>query len=121
MVHWLTPEHLAIGIGVITNRLNQGRFVVSTHVRYRNKSWKHMLVASFSYFAPKLPFTMTLADGRVGWEAAIRSSHLNDASAPEVTVQWVSGSVGQWVSGSVWNQHSNRANVFLREKDPGQG
>jgi len=52
MVHSLTPEYPAIGNGVITNRLNQGRFVVSTHVRYRNKSGKHMLVASFSYFDP---------------------------------------------------------------------
>ena len=51
MVH-LTPEHLALGNGVITNMLNQARFVVSTHVRYRNKSGKHMLVASFSYFDP---------------------------------------------------------------------
>jgi hypothetical protein len=49
MVH-LTPGHLALGNGVITNMLNQARFVVSTHVRYRNKSGKHMLVASFSYF-----------------------------------------------------------------------
>jgi hypothetical protein len=31
---------------------------------------------------PKLPFTKTLADGRVGWEAVIRSSRLNEASAP---------------------------------------
>jgi len=56
MVHSLTPEHLALGNGVITNRLNQGRFVVSTHVRYRNKSGKHMLVASFSRRAAKRPF-----------------------------------------------------------------
>jgi hypothetical protein len=52
MVHSLTPEHLALSNGVITNRLNQGRFVVSTHVRYWNNSGKHMLVSIFSYFDP---------------------------------------------------------------------
>jgi hypothetical protein len=36
----------------------------------------------FDSIDPKLPFTTTLADGRVGWEAAIRSSRLNDPSAP---------------------------------------
>jgi hypothetical protein len=30
-----------------------GGDVASTHVRYRNKSGKHMLVASFSYFDPE--------------------------------------------------------------------
>jgi hypothetical protein len=53
MVHSLTPEHLALSNGVITDRLNQARFVVSTRARYRNESGKHMLVSSFSYFDPK--------------------------------------------------------------------
>ncbi len=32
---------------------------------------------------PKLPSTMTLADGRIGWKAVIQSSRLNVASAPK--------------------------------------
>jgi hypothetical protein len=32
---------------------------------------------------PKLPFTTTLAEGWVGWEAVIRSSRLNDARSGE--------------------------------------
>ncbi len=59
MVH-LTPEHLALGNSVIANMLDQGRFVVSTHVRYRNKSGKHMLLASFSYFDPKRSSAVTI-------------------------------------------------------------
>ena len=42
-----------------------GGDVVSTHVRYRNKSGKHILVSSFSQADPKPPFAMTLANGRL--------------------------------------------------------
>jgi hypothetical protein len=36
----------------------------------------------FLLMDPKLPFTKTLADCRVGWKAVIRSSRLKDAKCP---------------------------------------
>jgi hypothetical protein len=38
------------------------------------------LAVRFTPFDPKLPFTTTLADGRVGWIADIRSGRRNNAS-----------------------------------------
>jgi len=58
-----------------------------SQVCYRRQPGKYVLNLNFTAFDPELPFTTTLANGRVGWEAAIRSSRLNDANAPEAAIQ----------------------------------
>jgi hypothetical protein len=49
-----------------------GGDVASTHVRYRNKSGKHMLVSSFSYFDPKQPLNLADLEASQGLNVVAR-------------------------------------------------
>ena len=52
---------------------------IRSDVAFRWQTGLAMLNLSFVNPDPKRPFTTTLANGRIGWEAAIRSSGLNFA------------------------------------------